>query len=119
MSELESLKVYLEKLIEIDDEEKKYKEYIDNLKKEKDNLNQNIINIIERNKIMDKEIIINDKKIKYATQKVQDNITKKLILERLKIYLKNENSALEATNFIYNNRESTLKKLIKISDKNT
>jgi len=119
MSELDNLKIYLEKLIEIENEEKKYKNYIDNLKKDKDNLNKNIINIIEHNNIGDKDIIINNKKIKYVTQKIQDSITKKLILDRLKIYLKNEQHAIEATNFIYNNRESTMKKLIKISDKNT
>jgi len=119
MSELDNLKNYLEKLIEIEEEEKKYKNYIDKLKKDKDNLNVNIINIIEKNNIGDKDIIINNKKIKYVTQKIQDGITKKHILERLKLYLKNENHALEALNFIYNNRESSLKKLIKISDKNT
>jgi hypothetical protein len=119
MSELDNLKVYLEKLIKIEDEEKKYKEYIDNLKKDKENLNKNIINIIERNNIGDKEIIINNKKIKYLTQKVSDGITKKLIQQRLSIYLNNENQAIEATNFIYNNRDSSLKKIIKISEKNT
>ena len=119
MSEIDNLKIYLEKLIEVEEEEKKYKEFIEELKKNKDNLNKNIINIIEKNNIGDKDIIINNKKIKYVVQKIQDGITKKHILDRLKDYFKNENKALEITNFIYNNRESSLKKLIKISDKNT
>jgi hypothetical protein len=118
MSELDNLKVYLEKLFEIEDEEKKYKDYINELKKTKDNINNNIINIIERNNIGNKDIIINNKKVKYVVQNIQDTITKKLILEKLKIFLKNENQAIEATNFIYRDRHTNTKKSIKITENN-
>ena len=48
--------------------------------------------------------------------KTQDNITKKLIYERLKIFLKSEVMATDATNFIYSDRNSNQKPIIKISN---
>ena len=48
--------------------------------------------------------------------KTQDNITKKLIYERLKIFLKSESVATDAINFIYSDRNSNQKPIIKISN---
>ena len=110
------LKDYVQKLIELEKEEEKYKSIFSNIKKEKDKITDNILNYMETNNIKDKDIIYGDKKIKYSTLKVQDGITKKLIEERLKIFLKNENQAHEATNFIYTNRNSTNKNFIKITN---
>jgi len=116
MSETNNLKEYIHKLIEIEKEEKKYKTLFSNLKKEKDTLNNLIINFMETNKITDKDIIFGEKKIKYTKTKVQDSITKKLIEDRLKIFLKSEQTAKEATNFIYADRNSSQKTFLKISD---
>jgi hypothetical protein len=116
MSENNNLKDYIQKLVEIEKEEEKYKNICSNLKKEKENLNEHIINYLEKNKITNKDIIYGDKKIKYSLMKVQDNITKKLIYERLKIFLKSESIATDATNFIYSDRNSNQKPIIKITN---
>ena len=110
------LKDYVQKLIELEKEEEKYKNICMNLKKEKDSLNEHIIGYLESNKITNKDIIYGDKKIKYSLMKTQDNITKKLIYERLKIFLKSESVATDATNFIYSDRNSNQKPVIKISN---
>ena len=116
MVDKENLKVYIEKLIEIQKEEDKYKDIFANLKKEKDNINQYLMDFMDKNNIKDKDIIFGDKKIKYSSMKVQENITKKLIQERLKIFLKNDVLASNATNFIYSDRNNTQKNYLKISD---
>ena len=116
MSDGNNLKDYVKKLVEIEKEEEKYKNICSNLKKEKDNLNEYIIQYLEKNKITNKDIIYGDKKIKYFLMKTQDNITKKLIYERLKIFMKSEVMATDATNFIYSDRNSNQKPIIKISN---
>lgn len=116
MSEIGNLKEYVYKLLEIEKEEKKYKSIFDNLKNEKEELNKMIIHLMEKNNITEKDIIFGDKKIKYTKNKVQDSITKKLIEERLKIFLKNEDTAKDATNFIYTNRNSSEKIYLKITN---
>jgi hypothetical protein len=116
MGETNNLKEYISKLIEIEKEEEKYKIIFSNFKQEKETLNNLIISFMENNKITEKDIIFGDKKIKYSKTKIQDSITKKLIEDRLKIFLQSEKSAKEATNFIYADRNSTEKKFLKISD---
>ena len=116
MSEVANLKDYVNKLIEIEKEEEKYKLLFANIKKEKELINNTIINFMEKNNITEKDIIFGNKKIKYSKMKVQDTVTKKLIEERLKIFLKSENVAKEATNFIYSDRNSTQKIYLKISN---
>ena len=110
------LKENIQKLIDLEKEEEKYKNIFSNIKKEKEILNSNVINFMQKNNITEKDIIFGDKKIKYSTLKVQDNITKKLIYERLKIFLKDDVSANNATNFIYSDRNISEKNYLKISD---
>jgi hypothetical protein len=110
------LKEHIQKLIDLEKEEEKYKNIFSNIKKEKEILNSNVINFMQKNNITEKDIIFGDKKIKYSTLKVQDNITKKLIYERLKIFLKDDVSANNATNFIYSDRNISEKNYLKISD---
>jgi hypothetical protein len=112
----ENLKDYIQKLVELEKEEEKYKNIFSNIKIEKNKLTDSILNFMEQNDIKDKDIIYGDKKIKYSTIKVQDCITKKLIEERLKVFLKNESQAHEATNFIYTGRNSSNKNFIKITN---
>jgi seryl-tRNA synthetase len=111
-----TLKEYIEKLISLENQELKYKTEMNNIKKEKENISNSILNYMEKNNITNKEIIYGNNKIKYSSTKIQDNITKKLIFERLKIFLKNENLATEATNFIYSDRNNSIKKSLKISN---
>lgn len=112
----DNLKDNIEKLIEIENEEQKIKKYMTSLKEKKESLNDSIITFIEENNYQDKDIIFGDKKIKYAISKSQDGITKKLILEKLTIFLKNSEMAQNATKFIYSERNSTEKSILKIMD---
>ena len=72
------------------------------------------MNYMEKNNVTHKDIIFGDRKIKYTTNNVTENITKKLIFERLKIFLKDEKTANDAVNFIYSERSSTKKNSLKI-----
>ena len=111
-----NLKDYIEKLVDLENQEEKYKEKMNNIKKEKETISNTIMNYMEKNSITDKDIIFGDNKIKYTSTKIQDNITKKLIFERLKIFLKNENTATDATNFIYSDRNNNIKNSLKITN---
>jgi len=112
----DNLKDNIEKLIEIENEEQKIKKYLSSLKEKKENLNDIIISYIEENNYQDKDIILGDKKVKYAILKNQDSITKKLILDRLTIFLKNAEIAQNATQFIYSERNINQKSILKIMD---
>jgi seryl-tRNA synthetase len=111
------LKSNVEKLIEIEKQEEKYKTLISDLKKEKESLSHNIIHFMEKNKITDKDIIFGNSVIKYAQSKVPEGITKKRINERLTLFLNNGKTAKEATDFIYSDRDSKINTSIKILDK--
>ena len=113
MSEI-NLKNHIEKLLELEEEEEKYKNLFNNIKKKKENLNNEIMFYMEKNNITNKDIIYGNNKIKYTQTNVTDGITKKLINERLSVFLQDEKIALDATNFIYSDRSSSVKKQIKI-----
>lgn len=108
-------KDYITRLVEIEEEEEKYKNIMTEFKNEKDSLNNKIIEYMEKNNITNKDIIFGNRKIKYTKSKISENITKKLIEERLKIFFKNENQAADAVNFIYKNRNMNEKVCLKIS----
>jgi len=110
------LKECVKKLVELNSEEEKYKDIFSNIKKQKEELNNSIMVYMEQNNATNKDIIFGDKKIKYSSSNIQDNITKKLISERLKIFLKDEKLANDATNFIYSDRNISKKSFLKISD---
>jgi hypothetical protein len=110
-----NLKEHVEKLIELEIEEEKYKNIFLRIKQEKEILNNNIMNYMEKNSVTHKDIIFGNRKIKYTTNNVTENITKKLILERLKSFFKDEKVANDATNFIYSERNSTKKNTLKIT----
>jgi hypothetical protein len=112
----ENLKVYIEQLIDIEKQEEKYKNIFSTLKKEKELLNQNIIDFMNKNNIANKDIIFGEKKIKCSSTKIQESITKKLIFDRLKVFLKSEETAKNAVDFIYQERNSSQKYFLKISD---
>ena len=116
MSEKSQLKLFISEFITLDKEENIYKDKIKNLKNKKDKIHDNIVNYMSNNDILDKEIIFENNKIKCASSKITESITKKLILERLKLFLKDENLANQATNFIYSDRNSSQKLSLKISN---
>ena len=108
-------KEYITKLVELEEKEDKYKNILNEIKKEKEILNDKIIDFMQKNNITDKDIILGDKKIKYIKSKVSENITKKLIENRLKKFFNNNNQAEEVLNFIYNDRNMNEKVSLKIS----
>ena len=112
----ENLKEYVNKLLELEQEEEKMKRISGNIKKEKDQINTLIMDFMDKNNIKDKDIILGEKKITYACSKTVESITKKLILERLTQFLQNEHTAKEALNFIYSDRLNKEKYYLKISN---
>jgi hypothetical protein len=70
---------------------------------------------MEKNNITNKNIIFDNKKIRYTTNTIIENISKKVIFDNLNTFFKNDKMANDATFFIYNNRKSTVKKNIKIT----
>jgi hypothetical protein len=115
----ETLKEYIQKLVALEEEEEKYKTVINNIKTEKEKINSGILLFMEDNKITEKEIIYGNKKIKYASQKVTENISKKMILEKLTLFFQSDEMAKKATNYIYDERTSNTKNYIKISSVNS
>lgn len=116
MSEKSQLKLYISEFINLDKEENVYKDKIKNLKNKKEKIHDNIVNYMSNNDILDKEIIFENNKLKCASSKITESITKKLIFERLKVFLKDENIATKATNFIYSDRNSTQKLSLKVTN---
>lgn len=116
MANKSELKSYISEYINIDKEENVYKDKLKNIKNKKTKIHDFIINYMSNNDILDKEIIFDDNKIKCSSSKISESITKKLILERLKLFLKDENLATQATNFIYSDRNSSQKLSLKLSN---
>ena len=108
-------KEYISKLVEIEEKEDKYKNILLEIKKDKEKINDKIINFMEKNNITDKEIIFGERKIKYMKNNITETITKKLIENRLKQFFKDDNQALSVVNFIYNDRNKNEKVSLKIS----
>lgn len=116
MTDKNQLKQFINDFITLNKEEEIYKEKIKNLKTKKDKIHDTIINYMSNNDILDKEIIFENNKIKCGSSKTTESITKKLIFQRLKEFLKDENLATQATNYIYNDRNSSQKLVLKIFD---
>ena len=116
MTDKNQLKQFINDFITLNKEEEIYKEKMKNLKTKKDKIHDTIINYMSNNDILDKEIIFENNKIKCGSSKTTESITKKLIFERLKQFLKDENLATQATNYIYSDRNSSQKLILKILD---
>ena len=112
----ENLKEYIHKFVKLEEEEDKYKEILNDIKKKKESVSNSLIQIMEESNITDKDIIFGNKKIKYFSTKVQDSITKTLIKTRLQLYFNNDEAkSNDLTNFIYNDRNYSIKNNLKIS----
>ncbi len=97
-------------------EEKNLKTKLSDIKKNKDGVEALIINYMQSNQIQDKDIHIGDHVLKYAETKTTEGITKKLIMERLTEYFNgNEEEATKVTDFIYSNRTSSSKPVLKLN----
>ena len=97
-------------------EEKSLKAKLSDIKKNKDGVEEIIIQYMQSNKIQDKDIHIGEHVLKYAETKSTEGITKKLITERLLDYFQgNQAEAEKVIDFIYSNRNSTSKAAIKLN----
>ena len=113
--EKESLKSYVQKLIELDEQETKYKALLNEIKDKKEDVSETLMNIMVTNQIQDKDIILGGKKVKYAVSNTQEAITTKLILDKLTLYFKDAKQAEQVTQFIYDQRNTVTKNYLKIS----
>jgi hypothetical protein len=97
-------------------EEKNLKSKLSDIKKNKDGVESIIINYMQSNSIQDKDIHIGEHVLKYGETKSTEGITKKLILERLTEYFGgNQEEATKVTEFIYSNRNSSSKPVLKLN----
>ncbi len=97
-------------------EEKNLKTKLSDIKKSKDNVEAQIIQYMQNQQIQDKDIHIGDHVLKYAETKSTEGITKKLIMERLTEYFQgDEAEATKVTDFIYSNRNSSSKPVLKLN----
>lgn len=115
----EDLKNNLSLYLKLKDEENELKTKMSKLKSKSDDIHDSILNYMNDKDILDKELIFDKRKIKCANNKISESITKKYLIDRLTIYFKDDKKAQEITNFIYNNRKSTNKILLKISNLKT
>jgi hypothetical protein len=84
------------------------------MRKARDELNDTIIEYMEKNGITEKDIVFGNKKIRYVKSTNQISITKKLINEKLMEYYKNVAEAEKVTNFLYSDRERVEKVTIRV-----
>jgi hypothetical protein len=116
--EASQFKKSIKRYLEIHDEEEKVKEKVKEYKEERDNLENYILDFMERNGYQERDIIIGDYKLKYSKNKQTEGITKKWIYERLLSYFnEDEEKAKELLEHIYTERGSTTKTSLKLSKK--
>ena len=116
MNSKNDFKTHITQFLEYNNQENQLKEKMKYIKSKKEKLHTSIINYMSENDIADKDIVFNENKISCTTTKTTECITKKLIFEKLKTFLNNENMAAKATDFIYKDRNVTEKYSLKISD---
>ena len=104
----------IRKLVELEEEETRIKDTLNKTRQAREELNDEIIEYMEKNGITEKDIVFGNKKIRYVKSANQISITKKLIHERLAQYYKNEGEAEKVTNFLYSDRERVEKVTIRV-----
>jgi hypothetical protein len=117
MSSKVELKSYISEVIQLEKQEDELKQKMKYIKTKKDKLHNSVINYMSENNLTHKDILFEDSKISCTTVKTTESITKRLIFEKLKEFLKNEDIAEKATQHIYNDRAVTQKYALKISNK--
>lgn len=117
MSSKVELKNFISEVIQLEKQEDELKQKMKYLKTKKDKLHNAVINYMSENNLTHKDILFEDSKISCATVKTTEAITKRLIFEKLKEFLKNEDYAEKATQHIYSDRAVTQKYALKISNK--
>ena len=97
--------------VKIDNEMRALKQEISNRKKKKDQISNNLIDVMKQNEI--DSVNINNGKIEFTKRKTKKPISKKLLQNILTKYYKEDiNKANEVNEYILNNREETTKDII-------
>jgi hypothetical protein len=112
----DDLKKHIQELLRLKNIEQEYKNKINELKGSSDNIESNIVAYMNDNDFLDKEIIFDKNKLKCSNLKTSENITKKLLFDRLNVFLRSEEKATNAVKFIYENRKVSNKLTLKISN---
>jgi thioester reductase-like protein len=113
-SQGDNLKLVVQKLVELDEEEQRYKNLLNEIKDKKEEVSDILMNMMVSNNIQNKDIILNGKKIKYLTTRTQETVTKKLINDKLELYFNDKKKANEVTQFIYEKRNVITKNALQI-----
>ena len=119
--EVNNFKELVENWLSLDDDIKKLSKVIKELRQKKNKLTPDIIKFMESNEIEDCNT--GDGLLKHSVSYVKKPLSKKLLQDKLTIFLKNSQKGEEATKFIYENRDmekrSALKRTVKKVKKNT
>lgn len=106
----------VKKYLELHDEEEKLKEQIKEMKDEKEHLENEILQFIESHDYQDRDIVVGQYKMKYTKTKQTESVTKKFTFDRLSNYFQgDEMKAKEVLDFIYSERNSTIKTSLKLN----
>ena len=105
--ELDNFKTTVQKWLSIDDDIKKLKNAIKNLNKQKEQLNEPILNFMQNNEIENCNTY--NGKLKTYTTTVKKPINKKFLGEALATFLKNSSIGENASAYVFNNRETEQK----------
>lgn len=109
--DLEEFKANVNKWLSIDDDIMKLNKALRDLKKKKKELTPKISIFMEKNEIKDCET--GDGLLKHNITYVKKPLSRKLISDKLILFLRNEKKAQDATEFIYDNRDMEKKTTLK------
>lgn len=97
--------------VKLDNEMRTLKDEINNRKKRKDNISNNLLRTMKEKDI--DTFDLKDGKLEYKTRKTKKPISKKMLLNILSTYYQGDsNKASELNNYILSNREENVKEII-------
>ena len=111
----DELKNNLSQIIQINNAIEIQKSQLDKLKKNREIIENKLIIFMENNKMTNKNLIVNNNKIKYNTTKNYESFSKKYLLEKCNLFFKDSKISNEFVDFLYNNRGIKESKSIKIN----
>ena len=112
---MDNFKNDIKNLLDLTDKMDKLKKSLNEIKSQKDDLENDVLNYMNENNIKHKDIYLNNNKITYSSIKSYECISKKYVLQKLKDILKDEQLADKATNYIFDTRTTTQKDYLKIA----
>ena len=111
METKEQLVQSIREWVKIDNEMRTLKQELNNRKKAKEAISNNLLTVMKENEI--DRFDINDGRIEYSKRNVKKAITKKMLLNILSQYYEGDDEkATDMNNYILQNREETSKEVI-------